>query len=206
MSGREVKYAICGATKRSDGNPCKRPAGWGTPHPGSGKCKLHGGSVRSHVKKAKRESREAEARADVARFGARKDVHPAQALLELVQRTSSEVDYWRAELRRLEAEDLIWGRTKSKTGGDDAGETYEAKQHVVHQNLIDASNRLERYATSALRAGVEERQVRLAETAGAQLAEVLKAVLRRLELDERQASLVATVVPEELARLRELTA
>jgi hypothetical protein len=32
----------CGAKNRS-GNPCRRPAGWGTDHPGSGRCKLHGG-------------------------------------------------------------------------------------------------------------------------------------------------------------------
>jgi hypothetical protein len=34
----------CGAKKRSDGTPCKRPAGWGTDHAGTGRCKLHGGS------------------------------------------------------------------------------------------------------------------------------------------------------------------
>lgn len=32
----------CGAKTRS-GSPCGRPAGWGTDHPGSGRCKLHGG-------------------------------------------------------------------------------------------------------------------------------------------------------------------
>jgi uncharacterized protein YjcR len=35
---------ICGARKRQgDRSPCRRPAGWGTSHPGSGQCKLHGG-------------------------------------------------------------------------------------------------------------------------------------------------------------------
>lgn len=32
----------CGASNRN-GQPCQRPAGWGTGHPGEGKCKLHGG-------------------------------------------------------------------------------------------------------------------------------------------------------------------
>lgn len=32
----------CGAKNRA-GKPCKRPAGWGTDHPGTGRCKLHGG-------------------------------------------------------------------------------------------------------------------------------------------------------------------
>ena len=34
---------FCGATTRA-GTPCRRPAGWGTDHPGEGRCKLHGGS------------------------------------------------------------------------------------------------------------------------------------------------------------------
>lgn len=32
----------CGAKTRA-GTPCKRPAGWGTNHVGTGRCKLHGG-------------------------------------------------------------------------------------------------------------------------------------------------------------------
>lgn len=34
-----------GGKKRQTREPCERPAGWGTPHPGTGKCKLHGGSA-----------------------------------------------------------------------------------------------------------------------------------------------------------------
>lgn len=33
----------CGSTTRR-GTPCQRPAGWGTNHPGEGRCKLHGGA------------------------------------------------------------------------------------------------------------------------------------------------------------------
>ena len=38
-------YDICGAKKKQNGGHCTRPAGWGTDHPGYGKCKLHGGCV-----------------------------------------------------------------------------------------------------------------------------------------------------------------
>lgn len=39
----------CGAKTRS-GTPCRRPAGWGTDHPGEGRCKLHGGaSLKGHL-------------------------------------------------------------------------------------------------------------------------------------------------------------
>lgn len=34
----------CGAKTKGTGEPCGRPAGWGTDHAGSGKCKLHGGA------------------------------------------------------------------------------------------------------------------------------------------------------------------
>jgi hypothetical protein len=34
---------ICGAKGKQSGLPCARPAGWGTSHPGEGRCKLHGG-------------------------------------------------------------------------------------------------------------------------------------------------------------------
>lgn len=37
-----MAHPTCGAKNRA-GNPCKQPAGWGTDHPGQGKCKLHGG-------------------------------------------------------------------------------------------------------------------------------------------------------------------
>jgi hypothetical protein len=38
----------CGAKKRQGEGCCRRPAGWGTPHPGRGTCKLHLGSTRRH--------------------------------------------------------------------------------------------------------------------------------------------------------------
>jgi hypothetical protein len=34
---------VCGASNRDD-DPCGLPAGWGTDHPGEGRCKLHGGA------------------------------------------------------------------------------------------------------------------------------------------------------------------
>jgi hypothetical protein len=49
MSGNKVqgngkgKGKKCGAKNRSGGK-CGKPAGWGTDHPGSGRCKLHGGA------------------------------------------------------------------------------------------------------------------------------------------------------------------
>lgn len=35
---------LCGGTKRGGAGTCTRPAGWGTGHVGTGRCKLHGGN------------------------------------------------------------------------------------------------------------------------------------------------------------------
>ena len=34
----------CGAKKRTNGKPCRKPAGWGTDHRGEGRCRIHGGA------------------------------------------------------------------------------------------------------------------------------------------------------------------
>lgn len=39
---------------RKNGERCTRPAGWGTQHPGIGRCKLHLGNTESHVKAAEK--------------------------------------------------------------------------------------------------------------------------------------------------------
>jgi len=46
MSGKQKITEICGAqlkSKRKGKTICTRPAGWGTWHKGTGRCKLHGG-------------------------------------------------------------------------------------------------------------------------------------------------------------------
>lgn len=43
-SDPEKAYPICGGKRRQQEGVCTRPAGWGTDHPGQGRCKLHGGA------------------------------------------------------------------------------------------------------------------------------------------------------------------
>lgn len=183
---------LCGA-KLSKGKPgtCRRPAGWGTEHVGIGACKLHGGKTESHNKSAQLE----QARRDVDLFAARRDIHPAEALLELVQWTAGEVDYWRQRVRQIEEADLTWGVTKVKEGGDDRGTTQEAKPHIAYALLVEASNRLERYSSAALKAGVDAALVRIAESQGAKLFAAIDQILRALELSPEQVERVPVVVP-----------
>lgn len=197
---RDTRY--CGAKRRQGepGETCRRPAGWGTDHVGVGPCKLHGGSTPAHNTAAKT----TQARRDVVLFGGRRDIHPADALLELVQWTAGEVDYWRHRVHLLDEHELTWGVTRVKEGGDDRGTTQEAKPNVAYSMLVDASNRLERYSASALKAGVDERRVRLAEQQGTLLHGVLVAVLGELGHDVAPGSVAAQVILRHMAPLREL--
>jgi hypothetical protein len=188
----------CGGNKRQGEGKCTQAAGWGTTHPGIGACKLHGGATESHTVAAA----VTQAKRDVVLFGARRDVHPAEALLELVQWTAGEVDYWRSRVRVLDEEALTWGVTKVKEEGHDKGTTYEAKPNIAYSMLVDASNRLERYAASALKAGVDERRVRVAESQGTQLLGVLISCLTELGHDVSPGSEAAQIVLRHVAPLQ----
>ena len=156
---------------RDDGRTtCERPAGWGTAHPGIGKCKLHGGSTRNHARFAEVE----QARRAVALWGGRRDIHPADALLELVQTKAAEVAYWRFRVAEIAEEDLTYGVTKVKTGGDDYGTTEEAKPHSALTLLHKAEADLGAYAAASLKAGVDEARVRIAEAQAAWAIELLR--------------------------------
>jgi hypothetical protein len=171
---------------------------------------MHGGASPQAKAAAERRLAIARAEAEVARLGARRDIHPAEALLELVHWTAGEVDYWRAKVVQLAETDedaLTWGVASEvhKGSGEFPGTdtTSEAAPNVAYRMLTDASNRLAAYAAAALKAGVEERRVRLAEKQGALVADVIRGILTDLNLTPEQELLVGTVVP---ARLRQLAA
>lgn len=119
--------------------------------------------------------------------------------------TAGEVAYWRQVVTEVaehnDGKDLLWGTTKTKEGGDDRGTTKEAKPHIAYTLLERASDRLAQYATAALKAGVDERRVQLAERQGDLVASVIRNILDRLNLTDEQTLLVGTVVPEELRLL-----
>src|SRR5260221_537926 len=112
MTGAENKPGhgkrFCDAKKRQGEGTCHRPAGWGTEHPGTGRCKLHGGSTHDHKAAARTEI----ARRAVETYGLPREVTPDVALLEEVHRTAGHVA-WLAEIvAAIEEDDLVWGKTE----------------------------------------------------------------------------------------------
>lgn len=192
----------CHAHTTRDGTrrPCGAPATTGLTV-----CYRHGGATPTAKAKAARAKTEIRAAREVARLGVKITTHPAEALIDLVHWTAGEVAYWRDVVTQLEQDGghqaLTWGVTRIKDGGDDAGTTQEAKPHAAYLMLTQASDRLASYATAALKAGVDERRVRLAEAQGALVADVIRGVLDALNLTPQQWELVPTVVPAQLRLL-----
>lgn len=188
----------CKATARS-GEQCRRPS-----MKGGTVCASHGGKSPQAKAAAARRLAEEKAAKAMRLFAEPVDIDPARALVELVQWTAGEVAYWREQVRELaetNPEALTWGTVREKVGGEDYGTTLEAKPNVAYLMLTDAQDRLAKYAAAALKAGVEERRVKLAEDQGALVAQVIRAILDQLDLSPAQAAKVPEVVPTQLRLL-----
>lgn len=186
----------CGGKKRDgSGNTCTQPAGWGTDHPGIGRCKLHGGATPNHVAAARVE----QARRDVATYGLPVDIEPGLALLQEVHRTAGHVAWLGAKVAEMDEADLVWGVTEetdkgaSEYPGTDT--TRAAKPNVwltlyqqERKHLVDVS-------AATVKAGVDKAIVKLTEQQGALLAGAISRILDALDLSPVQRARVPEVVP-----------
>lgn len=100
---------------------------------------------------------------------------------------------------------LVWGQTeyRDKTGGDDAGQTVveQAGINIWYQLYLKEREHLAKVCSLALRAGIEERKVKLAESQGLLVADVIRRILNALGLTPEQQLLVPEIVPRELRAL-----
>jgi len=141
----------------------------------------------------------------VTTLGLSRDVSPSEALLEEVRWTAGHVDWLRDRVREVERDELVWGKAKWKQTDSADGpieETVETAATSVWYDLYEKERKhLVVVCTAALRAGVEERRVRLAEAQGEQVAAVIKAILGDLQLTAAQQERVGEVVPRRLRLL-----
>lgn len=190
----------CGAKKRQSAGNCRRPAGWGTDHPGTGRCKLHGGKTESHRAAAT----EALALEAVKTYGLPRDISPTDALLEEVRYSAGHVAWLREVVAGLEAADLVWGvteeadRNATEFAGTDV--TRQATVNVWLDLYFRERKHLLDLTKTAISVGIEERRVRLAEAQGSLMNDVIRRILARLNLTGDQSALLPVVVPEELRR------
>lgn len=163
----------CGAKRRNAEGYCGKPAGWGTDHLGTGRCRLHGGSTTTHRRKAALD----QAKVDVAHFGARRDVHPATALLELVQTKATEVEYWRNRVSAVDEAALTWGTTREVETADGSTVVRETKLSIELTALHTAEKALADYSSAALKAGVDAAMVTIAATTAARFLAVIRTIV-----------------------------
>ena len=184
-AGPVKRRDTCGAKKRDgSGDPCRRPAGWGTDHLGFGTCKLHGGSTPN----AGRHAITLEAAHQVEVWGGRRDVNPAEALLELVQGKAAEVAYWNWRVAGLsdgERAGLLVAETQDGVGPQGPVDTTTRKvaPHVFVVMLHKAQDQLASFSAAALRAGVDEALVRLATVQASAVVDLVRAAVQRARQD-----------------------
>lgn len=175
--------ATCGAKKRSGGK-CTLAAGWGTVHTGTGKCKLHGGSVINHVKAAaKDEYRKL--------LGNPIEVNPLDAIQRCIHIRAGEVQWLTDRMAELDKKHWI-------------EDTMVGKQfHLFARERQHAMNDLVRFSQIAVSLGLTERAVKLAETYGEMIANYTKGIIDALweHLDEEGRKIWPQIVRAELIRV-----
>lgn len=198
--------SICGARKR-DGNPCAA-----SPMKGQKRCGRHGGKSPQAKKAAERRlaERKAAEQADraVRMLGITEkyaDIDPGKALLEEISVTYAHVQWLRGKVAELDADSLAWGKVSHEEGIGPEGPidktTMKAEPSVWYQLYLREREHLVKVTTAALKAGIEERKVRLAESQGELVARVIRGILEALDLSAKQWKLVQTVVPQQLRAL-----
>jgi hypothetical protein len=197
-AGRDKE--LCGAQRYGapKGALCRQRAGWGTDHPGIGRCKRHGGKTPSHQAHAQVEI----IKRTADRLGVPRDVEPSQGILEMVCEAAGNVEFYRqlvADLPTHPKDDTltieddephwqrgdpgIYGRTYHQSGIP----TGEAKRHILVQMYDEERDRLERYIKDALAAKVDERRVVLAEAEAKELFAAVGAAMTQAQLTPEQA-------------------
>lgn len=166
------KRKYCGAKNRGSTNrdtgktssgSCKHPSGWGTSHPGFGKCKLHGGNSPNMIKSAEKEMVNERMVQENILYGAQRDIGPHEALLEEVQRTAGHVTWLEAKIRKFTMDSQL----TQATAKDGMKESEWILMYQTERRMLVA------VCNTAIRAGIAERTVRIAEDQGKLIAALL---------------------------------
>jgi hypothetical protein len=190
----------CTGTAKQTGKRCKRK-----PAIGLDKCAIHCG-----LSKAERDRiaaghlAEQEARKAVITFGLPRDISATDALMEEVRYTAGHVVWLREQVQAITPADLVWGMTeqaeKNATEFSGTDTTYAAKPNIWLELYYRERKHLLDVTKAAVAAGIEERRVRLEESKGQLVAEIIKRITGRLDLSAAQAALLPRVASEELRR------
>ncbi|MGW4042955.1 hypothetical protein [Streptomyces sp. NPDC004721] len=172
---------------------------------------MHGGKAPQNLAAAERRLTEEKARALVETYGRKIETTATEALLEEVQWTAGHVAWLRERVQEIEGaaasagtdreHPLVWGITREKSGGEDFGTTEEAAPNVWLKLYQQERAHLVKVCAEAIKAGIEERRIKLAEQQGALVAQAIRAILADLDLTSEQQARVPEIVPRHLRAL-----
>lgn len=197
---REPQKLRCKALSGRTKEPCKNWAIIGLEV-----CRIHGGSSKVAKAKAARVVEERKLAAQAAKvLGTPIMVDPVDALLGELHWTAGHVAWLRDRVQEhtgMVVSDIARVTAKDGPMGFEETTVREARQTVWYRMYAEERDRLVKISEVAIRAGVEERRVRLAEAQGQIMVVALQRVLERLNLTSEQVELVPRVVPGVLREL-----
>jgi len=161
----------CGGKKKQGEGTCTQPAGWGTPHPGTGRCKLHGGCAPSSVIAGIEEQ--------ARRLLYKHDAGPVADPLEALQRLAGRALALEETIGKL-VNDLSSIRYES--GGEGGGEQLRSEVAVLER----AMDRCGKLLVDIAKLNIEERMARITEAQAAMAEKALLATLGEMGLDRGQ--------------------
>lgn len=214
----------CPATCKQTGERCRQSL-----RDGRKVCRFHGGKSPQAIEAANTRAIEERARELVRTYGRKIETTAIAALLEEVQWTAGHVAWLRERVQEIEEAELVsqqtadafdgegddaqapaatngkhplvWGITKVKQGGDDRGVTFEAAPNIWLKLYAQERTHLVKVCSEAIKAGIDERLVRVAEQQGSLVAQAIRAILGDLNLSPEQQAMVPTIVPRHLRAL-----
>jgi hypothetical protein len=157
----------CGGKKKQGEGTCTQSAGWGTPHPGSGRCKLHGGCAPSSVT--------AGINAQAAKLLYQRDAPPVTNPLEALQRLAGRAAAWE-EVIGEKVNELRSLRYSTEEGG----EQLRAEITVMER----AFDRLGRLLVDIAKLNIEERMAVIQQRTADMLELALAEALAKSGLDD----------------------
>lgn len=194
---RKRSAPICGADRsgKSTSGPgvCCMPAGWGTDHKGFGQCKLHGGNTPGGIQTAALEEMSMTFR-DEPLLGTPIDgIMPGEALLLEVRNSAGICEWLKTVIQELGQESMMEG--EDATARLHQFTNLGIQPSVWMQMYQDERRHLVSTAKACHSAGIEERQVELAEGQGAMIAALLQAIAYDTTL---------ALTPEQLINFKEV--
>jgi hypothetical protein len=172
----------CGATKHARDGTCRLPAGWGTDHPGHGRCKLHGGSSPNGKQHALTE----QAKAELARL----DIPPVEDPLSELARVCAQVLGWKDQMAtRVSALSSLRYETET-------GEQLRAEVALWERAL----DRCERFLTAMARLNIDERLAKITEARATAIIVVFVAILDEAGIEGAQRDAVIAAADRHFAQ------